>query len=87
MFGSLLACQFLILRVVDATRGHPTCEGEIDVMFHPDGSLTHYHSYQMLVLATIFQCLGPITTVVALLSSKPLFNSPMEKRDEATACV
>ncbi|KAF4611691.1 hypothetical protein D9613_004209 [Agrocybe pediades] len=40
---------------------------------------------KMLVLASIFQCLGPISTVAALLSSKPLFNSPMEKRDEAAA--
>jgi hypothetical protein len=76
-----------MLGLVNATRGHPTCESEIGLTSRPDGSLTHYHFYQMLVLATIFQCLGPITTVVALLSSKPLFNSPMEKRDEATACV
>ncbi|PPQ64076.1 hypothetical protein CVT24_008889 [Panaeolus cyanescens] len=40
---------------------------------------------KMLVLATILQCLGPILTVVALLSSKPLFVSPMDKRDEANA--
>jgi len=76
-----------MLCLVNATRGYPTCESEIDLMTRSDGSLTHYLYYQMLVLATIFQCLGPITTVVALLSSKPLFNSPMEKRDEATACV
>ena len=40
---------------------------------------------KMLILATVFQCLGPIVTVAALLSSKPLFSSPLEKRDEATA--
>ena len=40
---------------------------------------------KMLILATVFQCLGPIVTVAALLSSKPLFSSPLEKRDEAAA--
>ncbi|GAA6037303.1 hypothetical protein JCM8097_008673 [Rhodosporidiobolus ruineniae] len=38
---------------------------------------------KMLVLAAIFRCLDPILTIVALLSSKPFFNNPMEKRDEA----
>ncbi|GAA5907364.1 hypothetical protein JCM6882_002817 [Rhodosporidiobolus microsporus] len=38
---------------------------------------------KMLVLAAIFRCLDPILTVVAILSSKPFFNNPMEKRDEA----
>ncbi|ORX33843.1 putative ATP-dependent RNA helicase A [Kockovaella imperatae] len=38
---------------------------------------------KMLVLGTIFKCLDPILTIAALLSSKPLFTSPMEKRDEA----
>ncbi|PPQ77039.1 hypothetical protein CVT25_014856 [Psilocybe cyanescens] len=42
---------------------------------------------KMLILATIFQCVGPVTTVAALLSSKPLFNSPMDKREEAAAHV
>lgn len=41
----------------------------------------------MLILGTVFQCLGPLTSVAALLSSKPLFNSPLEKREEANACV
>jgi hypothetical protein len=41
----------------------------------------------MLVLGTVFQCLGPITTVAALLSSKPIFNNPLEKREEANAYV
>ncbi|KAF8808063.1 P-loop containing nucleoside triphosphate hydrolase protein [Phlegmacium glaucopus] len=40
---------------------------------------------KMLILATVFQCLGPIVTVAALLSSKPLFLTPLEKRDEAAA--
>ncbi|KAJ7293075.1 P-loop containing nucleoside triphosphate hydrolase protein [Mycena rebaudengoi] len=39
---------------------------------------------KMLVLGTIFQCLGPVLTIAASLSSKPLFLSPMEKRDEAS---
>lgn len=38
---------------------------------------------QMLVLGTVFQCLNPILTVVGCLSSKPIFISPMNKRDEA----
>ncbi|KII93616.1 hypothetical protein PLICRDRAFT_131582 [Plicaturopsis crispa FD-325 SS-3] len=39
---------------------------------------------KMLVLGTVFQCLGPILTVAASLSSKPLFVSPMDKREEAS---
>jgi ATP-dependent RNA helicase DHX57 len=39
---------------------------------------------QMLILATVFQCLDPILTIAACLSSKPVFLSPMDKRDEAT---
>ncbi|KAJ3555162.1 hypothetical protein NM688_g2729 [Phlebia brevispora] len=39
---------------------------------------------QMLVLGSIFQCLGPILAVAACLSSKPLFFSPFDKREEAT---
>lgn len=38
---------------------------------------------KMLVLATIFKCLDPILTIATLLSSKPLFTSPMDRRDEA----
>ncbi|KAL8279337.1 hypothetical protein RQP46_008374 [Phenoliferia psychrophenolica] len=38
---------------------------------------------KMLVLAAIFRCLDPILTVVALLSSKPFFLNPMEKREES----
>ncbi|KAI9508352.1 P-loop containing nucleoside triphosphate hydrolase protein [Russula earlei] len=40
---------------------------------------------KMLILATVFQCLDPALTIAACLSSKPVFLSPMEKRDEATA--
>ncbi|KAI0320072.1 P-loop containing nucleoside triphosphate hydrolase protein [Amylostereum chailletii] len=39
---------------------------------------------KMLILATIFQCLDPILTVAACLSSKPVFLNPMDRRDEAT---
>ncbi|KAJ6575382.1 P-loop containing nucleoside triphosphate hydrolase protein [Mycena capillaripes] len=39
---------------------------------------------KMLVLGTIFQCLGPVLTIAACLSSKPLFLTPMDKRDEAS---
>ena len=39
---------------------------------------------QMLILATIFQCLNPILSVAAFLSSKPLFLNPMDKLEEAT---
>ncbi|KAJ3829380.1 P-loop containing nucleoside triphosphate hydrolase protein [Lentinula raphanica] len=39
---------------------------------------------KMLILGTIFRCLGPVLTIAACLSSKPLFVSPMDKREEAT---
>ncbi|KAI0691979.1 P-loop containing nucleoside triphosphate hydrolase protein [Cytidiella melzeri] len=39
---------------------------------------------KMLIFATIFRCLGPILTVAACLSSKPLFVSPLDKREEAS---
>ena len=38
----------------------------------------------MLVLATVFQCLDPMLTIAACLSSKPVFLNPMDERDEAT---
>ncbi|KAM5535888.1 hypothetical protein V8D89_010506 [Ganoderma adspersum] len=38
---------------------------------------------KMLILGTIFRCLGPVLTVAACLSSKPLFLSPVDKREEA----
>lgn len=42
------------------------------------------HFYpKMLILGTIFQSLGPILTITAVLSSKPVFLGPMDKRDEA----
>lgn len=44
-------------------------------------------SLQILILGTIFQCLGPVLTIAASLSSKPLFLNPMDKRDEATKYV
>ncbi|KAI8990673.1 P-loop containing nucleoside triphosphate hydrolase protein [Trametes punicea] len=39
---------------------------------------------KMLILATVFRCLNPILTVAACLSSKPLFVSPIDKREEAS---
>ena len=42
---------------------------------------------KMMVLGTIFKCLDPVLTIAAILSSKPLFTSPMEKRDESKKCV
>jgi ATP-dependent RNA helicase DHX57 len=38
---------------------------------------------KMLVLGAIFRCLDPVLSIAAILSSKPLFLSPMEKRNEA----
>ncbi|KAJ7017484.1 P-loop containing nucleoside triphosphate hydrolase protein [Mycena alexandri] len=53
-----------------------------------NGKLTplgrHISTLPMLVLGTIFQCLGPVLTIAAALSSKPLFLTPMDKRDEAS---
>jgi HrpA-like RNA helicase len=41
---------------------------------------------QMLILATVFQCVDPVLTIAACLSSKPVFLNPMDKRDEASEC-
>ena len=41
----------------------------------------------MLILGTVFRCLGPILTIAACLSCKPLFVSPMDKREEANQYV
>ncbi|KIO25963.1 hypothetical protein M407DRAFT_236196 [Tulasnella calospora MUT 4182] len=38
---------------------------------------------KMLILGAVFRCLDPVLTVAASLSSKPLFFSPNDKRDEA----
>ncbi|KDQ31208.1 hypothetical protein PLEOSDRAFT_23490 [Pleurotus ostreatus PC15] len=38
---------------------------------------------KMLILGTIFRCLDPILSIVAMLSSKSLFLSPAEQREEA----
>ncbi|KAG1825662.1 P-loop containing nucleoside triphosphate hydrolase protein [Suillus subaureus] len=66
------------LGAIDAD-GHLTALGRHISMLPVDLRLG-----KMLVLGTIFQCLDPILTVVACLSSKPLFLSPMNNRDEAT---
>lgn len=42
-----------------------------------------YDGIKMLILGTVFRCLGPVLTIAACLSSKPLFVSPMDKREEA----
>ncbi|KAF8445690.1 P-loop containing nucleoside triphosphate hydrolase protein [Boletus edulis BED1] len=39
---------------------------------------------KMLVLGLILRCLDPVLTIVASLSSKPLFASPFDKREAAT---
>ncbi|KAJ7878638.1 P-loop containing nucleoside triphosphate hydrolase protein [Mycena leptocephala] len=49
-----------------------------------NGKLTPLGRHIMLVLGTIFQCLGPVLTIAAALSSKPLFLTPMDKREEAS---
>ncbi|TFK86940.1 P-loop containing nucleoside triphosphate hydrolase protein [Polyporus arcularius HHB13444] len=60
----------------------------------PDGELTALGRHmamlpmdlrlgKMLVLGTVFRCLGPILTIAACLSCKPLFLNPMDKREEA----
>ncbi|RPD64692.1 P-loop containing nucleoside triphosphate hydrolase protein [Lentinus tigrinus ALCF2SS1-7] len=61
----------------------------------PDGELTALGRHmamlpmdlrlgKMLVLGTVFRCLGPVLTIAACLSCKPLFLNPMDKRDEAS---
>ncbi|KAI0713143.1 P-loop containing nucleoside triphosphate hydrolase protein [Cerioporus squamosus] len=60
----------------------------------PDGELTALGRHmamlpmdlrlgKMLVLGTVFRCLGPILTIAACLSCKPLFLNPIDKREEA----
>ena len=39
---------------------------------------------KMLVLGAVFGCLGPLLSVAAVMSCKPLFNSPFEKKEEAS---
>ncbi|KAH9008329.1 P-loop containing nucleoside triphosphate hydrolase protein [Lactarius hengduanensis] len=60
--------------------GHLTALGQYMALLPLDLRLG-----KMLVLATVFQCLDPILTIAACLSSKPVFLSPMDQRDEATA--
>lgn len=38
---------------------------------------------KILIFGTIFQCLNPILTIAACLSSKSIFVAPMDKREEA----
>ncbi|CAO1624582.1 unnamed protein product [Parajaminaea phylloscopi] len=40
---------------------------------------------KLLILGCLFQCLGPLLTVAAIMSCKPLFAIPFERRDELTA--
>eukprot|EP00455_Lapot_gusevi_P006024 TRINITY_DN12576_c0_g1_i2.p1 TRINITY_DN12576_c0_g1~~TRINITY_DN12576_c0_g1_i2.p1 ORF type:complete len:353 (+),score=89.35 TRINITY_DN12576_c0_g1_i2:57-1115(+) len=40
---------------------------------------------KMLIYSAMFGCLTPIATIAAILSSPPLFFSPIDKRDEANA--
>ncbi|KAH9957470.1 P-loop containing nucleoside triphosphate hydrolase protein [Lactifluus volemus] len=49
-----------------------------------DGHLTALGRHMMLILATVFQCVDPMLTIAACLSSKPVFLNPIDKRDEAT---
>jgi ATP-dependent RNA helicase DHX57 len=70
---------------VFVTDGCQTCQG-LTCIFNSSTKKDAQFS-QMLILGTIFRCLGPIVTVVALLSSKPLFLNPLERRDEARAYV
>lgn len=39
---------------------------------------------KLLIMGTIFGCLGPMLTVASIMSCKPLFNTPFEKREEAS---
>lgn len=38
---------------------------------------------KMMILGTIFKCLDTVLTIAALLSSKPLFTAPIDRRDDA----
>ncbi|EST07241.1 Helicase-associated domain protein [Kalmanozyma brasiliensis GHG001] len=39
---------------------------------------------KLLIMGTIFGCLGPMLTVASIMSCKPLFSAPFEKRDEVS---
>ncbi|PWZ01162.1 P-loop containing nucleoside triphosphate hydrolase protein [Testicularia cyperi] len=39
---------------------------------------------KLLIMATIFGCLGPMLTVASIMSCKPLFTAPFEKREEVS---
>ena len=39
---------------------------------------------KLLVLGCVFGCLSPLLTVAAVMSCKPLFNSPFDKKEEAS---
>lgn len=39
---------------------------------------------KLLIMGTIFGCLGPMLTVASIMSCKPLFSAPFEKREEAS---
>ncbi|PWN33444.1 P-loop containing nucleoside triphosphate hydrolase protein [Meira miltonrushii] len=39
---------------------------------------------KLLILSCVFRCLRPMLTAAAILSCKPLFNAPFEKRQEAS---
>ncbi|KAN0062041.1 putative ATP-dependent RNA helicase ucp12 [Thecaphora frezii] len=39
---------------------------------------------KLLIMGTVFGCLGPMLTVASIMSCKPLFNAPFEKRQEAS---
>ena len=55
------------------------CEGEmVQPYTHIPADLP-----QMLILAALFRCLGPVLTIAAVLSSKPIFLSPPDQRNEA----
>ncbi|CAO1616358.1 unnamed protein product [Jaminaea pallidilutea] len=40
---------------------------------------------KLLILGCLFQCLEPLLTVAAIMSCKPMFATPFEKRDELAA--
>lgn len=39
---------------------------------------------KLLIMGTIFGCLGPMLTVASIMSCKPLFSAPFEKREEVS---
>jgi HrpA-like RNA helicase len=84
LFSSILPMLVLIAWLVYDTCRYSAGEGKSRSNLVP---FFCQSSLQMLVLGTIFRCLNPILSLASILSSKPLFLNPMDRREEANQSV